>query len=365
MNFQIKTYTPPQLLEFINSEEFKHLENYPITRHRALSHINNPRSSETDKILYIAFEQNKIVGYRLIMVDSINIDNQSEKFGWYSCVWVHPQKRGSGIAKKLVELSLKDWGNSIIFQGPVTASKNLYTSTNVFNEVFISGLRAYSRFDSNEVITSKKPNLKPFSFLFKLTDGAFNFFVDSFSSKRNSPNNTEVITEIDDEVFEFIQKHQASNLFKRTKSEFNWIINYPWVLSSNTIDHVSANYHFSSIAKDFRLINIKFYNKNQVIEGFVTLQIRDKHLSVFHAYFNKSQAENVLNYIYYIIKKDKTNSFSVYNQELINLINNNPNPFIYKKTLKRGFYYSKNFEHYFKKNPQLSFEAGDGDMIFT
>ena len=102
MNYQIKTYTPPQLLEFINSEEFKHLENYPITKHRALSHINNPRSSDSDKILYIAFENNKVIGYRLIMVDSININNRSEKIGWYSCVWVHPNKRGYGIAKKLV-----------------------------------------------------------------------------------------------------------------------------------------------------------------------------------------------------------------------------------------------------------------------
>lgn len=365
MTFNIKTYTPPQLLEFINSEEFKHLENYPITRHRALSHINNPRSSDTDKILYLAYENDKIVGYRLIMVDSINIDNQPEKIGWYSCVWVHPKKRGTGIAKQLVEFSLKDWNNNIVFQGPVTASKNLYTSTNIFNEVFISGLRAYSRFDCNEVITSKKPTLKPLSFLFKFADGFMNLFIDSFGSQIKCPNNTEVISEIDDEVFQFIQQYQSTNLFKRSKSEFNWILNYPWIISSNTIDHVSANYHFSSIAKDFRFINVKFYNDKKEIEGFITLQIRDKHLSVFNAYFKKSQTSTVINYIYHIIKKYKTNSFSIYNKNLIDYIVKNPNPFVYKKTLKRGFYYSKNFEHYFKKNPQLSFEAGDGDMIFT
>ncbi|MCB9363045.1 MAG: GNAT family N-acetyltransferase [Flavobacteriales bacterium] len=365
MTFQIKTYTPPQLLEFINSEEFKHLDNYPITRHRALSHINNPRSSDTDKILYIAFEQNKIVGYRLIMVDSITIDNQTEKVGWYSCVWVHPQKRGASIAKKLVEISLKDWGNNIIFQGPVTASKNLYTSTNLFNEVFITGLRAYSRFDSNEVITSKKPSLKPFSFLFKIADGFMNLFIDSFSTSTSCPANVEVVNEIDDETIHFIEQHQNTNLFKRSKAEFNWIFNYPWVLASNTLDHVSANYHFSSIAKDFRYLNIKFYNDNKEIAGFVTLQIRDKHLSVFNAYSDESQTSTIINYIYHIIKKNKTSSFSIYNRNLIDYILNNPNPFIFKKSLKRGFYYSKNFEHYFKKNPQLSFEAGDGDMIFT
>lgn len=367
MDFQIKTYTPPQLLEFINSEEFKHLDNYPITRHRALSHINNPRSSDTDKILYIAFENSKVVGYRLIMVDNIIINNTPEKIGWYSCVWVHPNKRGTGIAKKLVEISLTDWGNNIIFQGPVTESKNLYISTNIFNEVFITGLRAYIRFDINEVMNAKYPKLKPFSFLFKLSDNFFNVFIDLFSSlKPNKPlsDNIEFVTDIDNELDIYIQKHQAKNLFKRSKSDLNWILQYPWILSSNTTDHISKNYYFSSIAKKFEFIIAKIYNSTNQIDGFVMLQIRNNHLTVELAYFEKNQVKVVVELIYYILKQHKINVISIYEKDLIEHMSI-ANPFIFKKQLKRGFYYSKNFEHYFKKNPQLSFEAGDGDMIFT
>ncbi len=366
MSFEIKTYTPPQLLEFINSEEFKHLENYPITRHRALSHINNPRSSDTDIILYIASENDKIVGYRLIMVDDIIVNEQKEKIGWYSCVWVHPQKRGTGIAKKMVDISLSDWNNNIIFQGPVAASKNLYTSTNVFNERFITGLRAYSRFDLNEVMLAKKPFLKPLSFLFKFTDGFFNLFIDSFSSPSTViPENIEFVKEIDNETEEFIKMNQSNNLFKRNKTDLNWILNYPWILSSNELDRVSANYHFSSVAKKFEFLNVKFYDEQHKLAGFVMLQLRNKHLTVHTASFEVSQLKNIVELIYQVIRKYKTNSFSVYNKDITDYISRNKNPFIFKKELKRGFYYSKNFEHYFKKNPRLSFEAGDGDMIFT
>lgn len=368
MNFEIKTYTPPQLLEFINSEEFNYLGNYPITRHRALSHINNPRGNETDKILYLALEEEKIVGYRLIMIDSIVLDGKPEKIGWYSCVWVHPKKRGSGIAKKLVEISLADWNNNIIFQGPVAASKKLYVSTNVFNEVFITGLRAYTRFDFNEVISAKIPTLKSLSFIFKLTDDFLNLFVDAISSSKpttEKSNNIQFVNEIDDEIDNFIKKHQQHNLFKRTKTELNWILNYPWILSSDTIDRVSANYHFSSIAKRFEFFNVKFYKTENQLAGFVMLQLRNNHLTVHTAYFEQSQVKTIVELIYQIIKENKINSFSIYNNELIQYMISNPNPFIFKKSLKRGFYYSKNFEHYFKKNPQLRFEAGDGDMIFT
>jgi GNAT superfamily N-acetyltransferase len=368
MSFEIKTYTASQLLEFINSEEFNHLENYPITHHRALSHINNPRGNKTDKLLYLALENEKIVGYRLIMADTIIINDKPEKIGWYSCVWVHPNKRGSGIAKKMVEISLTDWNNNIIFQGPVTASKNLYVSTNVFNEVFITGLRAYTRFDFNEVLSAKLPRLKSLSFVFKSVDTFLNLFVDTFSSSKlnnNKSSHIEFVKEIDDEIDHFIKKHQQNNLFKRTKTELNWILKYPWILNSDTIDRISANYHFSSIAKRFEFFNVKFFDAENHLAGFVMLQLRNKHITIHTAYFDPSQIKPIVELIYQIIKKNKTNSFSVYNDELVNYMISNPNPFIFKKSLKRGFYYSKNFEHHFKKNPQLRFEAGDGDMIFT
>lgn len=365
MNFLIKTYTPPQLLEFINSEEFKHLENYPITRHRALSHINNPRSNDTDKILYIAFQNNAIIGYRLIMVDAIRVEENNEKIGWYSGVWVDPKKRGQGIAKKLVELSLKDWNNNIIFQGPVVASKNLYTHTTLFNEVFITGLRAYARFDFEHVAAAKAPSLKPFSFIFKTTDRFLNFFVDSFSTPKKCPDRVQLVDEVDDEIVNLLQQHQSTNLFKREKIDFNWILKYPWVLSSDKVDPVSKRYYFSSIAKKFKLINAKFYNENKKMTGFVMFQIRDQHLSIQTAYFEPSQTKAIIDFTYYLIREHKVNFFSVYHQQLVKHIQTHPHPFIFTKTLRRGFYYSKNLAHYFKKNPQLSFEAGDGDMIFT
>lgn len=84
------------------------------------------------------------------------------------------------------------------------------------------------------------------------------------------------------------------------------------------------------------------------------LQLRNNHLTVHTAYFEQSQVKTILELIYQIIKDNKSNSFSIYNNELIQYMISNPNPFIFKKSLKRGFYYSKNFEHYFKKKSPTS-----------
>tara|TARA_B100000809_G_scaffold244431_1_gene270333 strand:- start:1928 stop:3040 length:1113 start_codon:yes stop_codon:yes gene_type:complete len=370
MDFSTKVYTTTSLLEFINSDSFKNLKNYPITIHRALSHINNPRADDDDKILYITSNNEEIVGYRLIMVDEIIIDNTKEKIGWYSCVWVNPNYRGKGIAKKLVQQSLKDWDNKIIFQGPVAASQKLYYSTGVFNKASLSGFRGYCRFDSNTIIKAKFPALKPTLFIFKTIDSLFNLFGDVLLKSKLSTNNLnkdliKVVSEVDEAINTFINSQNSNNLFKRGIQELNWILKYPWILEQDNMDEVSKNYYFSSVSKKFEYINVKFYNENKELEGFVIYQIRDEHISIQYASFTDNQTEQVVAMTKELIRTHKINFFSTFDTRLTNYFNKKSNPFLFKKPILRDYYYSKYFDHYFNENPNLTFESGDGDMIFT
>ena len=370
MDFYTKVYTTTTLLEFINSDSFKNLKNYPITRHRALSHINNPRAGTDDKILYITSHIEEIVGYRLIMVDEIIIDNTKEKIGWYSCVWVNPDYRGKGIAKKLVQQSLKDWDNKIIFQGPVKESQKLYYSTGVFNKVSLTGFRGYCRFDSNTIIKNKIPALKPLLFIFKAIDSLFNLFGDFILKSKLAANNLnkdliKVVSEVDKETTNFINSQNSNNLFKRDQKELNWILKYPWILEQDYIDEVSKNYYFSSVSKTFKYINVKFYNEIKELEGFVIYQIRNEHISIQYASFTDKQTEQVAAMTKELIGTHKINFFSTFDTRLTNYFNKKSNPFLFQKTILRDYYYSKNFDHYFNENHNLTFEAGDGDMIFT
>jgi GNAT superfamily N-acetyltransferase len=370
MDFSTKVYTTKTLLAFINSDEFKGLENYPITRHRALSHLNNPRADAEDKILYITTHHNKIVGYRLILVDKIIIGNQHEKIGWYSCIWVNPNYRGKGIAKKLVQQSLKDWDNKIIFQGPVAASQKLYDSTGTFNKASLKGFRGYCRFDSTSILTNKMPSLKPVLFLFKIMDTVFNWFGDvvlksKLSSTKLNKNLTAVVTEVDQEINAFISLNNQNNLFKRNQIDLNWILKYPWILEQDHMDEVSKNYYFSSVSKKFEYVNVKFFNENKELEGFVSYQIRNEHLSIQYASYQDQQIEQVVAMTKELMSTHKINYFSTFEPRLTAYFNKKSSPFLFHKTILRAYYYSKKFEHYFNENPTLTFEAGDGDMIFT
>ena len=86
----------------------------PISRHRAWSHIRNPRVSENDVILVLAMVNGKMAGYLGVLADHIFLNNQKEKAGWLSCMWVDPEVRGQGIAKQLLNRVLERWDNRIL-----------------------------------------------------------------------------------------------------------------------------------------------------------------------------------------------------------------------------------------------------------
>ena len=203
-----------------------------------------------------------------------------------------------------------------------------------------------------------------------MADTVFNLFGDAVLKSKLSSNKlnkklTETVSEIDEETNIFINTNNQSNLFKREKTDINWILKYPWVLEQNYIDEISKNYYFSSVDKKFEYVSVKFYNDNKEVEGFVIYQIRNKHLSIQFASFKNEQIEQIVAMTKELIKTHKINFFSTFNKELTNYFNKKSSPFLFKKTILRDFYYSKNFEHYFTENPSLTFEAGDGDMIFT
>ena len=97
----IVTLNKSQLLQFINSDEFNTLPNIPISYIRAVSHINNPRANENDVLLILIYLDFGLAGYLGIVPDLIFKNDKPEKIGWMSCIWVHQNARGKGLAKTL------------------------------------------------------------------------------------------------------------------------------------------------------------------------------------------------------------------------------------------------------------------------
>ena len=85
---EIRLLNKQLLSEFINSREYQKLKHLPISKHRAISHIKNPRANDTDILLLLAFQNKQLVGYLGVLPEQIINNNKVEKWGWLSCLWI-------------------------------------------------------------------------------------------------------------------------------------------------------------------------------------------------------------------------------------------------------------------------------------
>ena len=106
------------LLNFIQSDLYLNSHHYPISKIRATSQFQNPRAKPEDEVLFTIYENNELIAYLGVLPDNIyfkvnNLNNHLEHVGWLSCIWVHDEFQGKGLAMKLFpSLSERLNGNS-------------------------------------------------------------------------------------------------------------------------------------------------------------------------------------------------------------------------------------------------------------
>lgn len=357
------TFNKSELLQFINSDEFKTMPDVPISYIRAVSHINNPRANESDILLILVYNDFGLAGYLGIMPDLIFIDSKPQKIGWMSCIWVHENARGKGIAKKLTLKAIELWDNKIILTEYTPIAYNLYKTLNLFNVLTNkNGIRIFRRSCISSVLTSRYSKLHLIKPFFKLLDFLVNLIFDLFNNKKtlisDKNSSIEEITKTDNELESYIKQHFASNLFNRNKLELNWILDFPWVKQTKNISTESVTYQFTSEAKQFKNICYKISN-NSIIVGFIMLTIRDNHLKTPYIYIEKGFENFAVKIINNVMIDNKINLLTTYNQSIINNVISELS-FLYRKKIKRTYLTTIEIE-----TNQNFIQDGDGDCAFV
>lgn len=362
---EIKLLNKQQLTQFLNSNEFEQLAFLPISHHRALSHLNNPRLREADVILLLAYEGTELLGYLGVLPEDLRINDKIEHGGFLSCLWIHPNARGKKIAQKLLDECFKCWDSRILVTEFTASAKGLYDKTGIFKDLVVKeGLRVYLKSELARILPEKKAIFKKFRFALSASDALINLFANFKTWVIRKPLldfEFERITEISDELEDFISIHQQNELFARKKNELNWILNFPWVLNGiNSYTH-SDKYHFSSVAQKFMNLPYLIRNEHGEITAFLMFTNRDGRLKLPYCYFNEGNKEKVLNLINYVILSENCKTFTTFNpflteSKILSSVG------FYKKTVKRHYIISKvfpNIEHTFEV------QDGDADCVFT
>jgi len=371
---QVKPILHKDLLCFIASEAYQKSPFLPISRHRGLSHANNPRALPDDLVLVMVFENDKMLGYLGVLPDDLyflDADGlyQKEHVGWLSCMWVNPELRGKGIAKILINNVFEAWEQRILVTEFTPAAKGLYDRTAQFVDLAKpNGLRAYLRLNLAYLLPAKnRERWEKFSGLLKFTDRFFNFFnsirLGLFAC---SGQNFSYISEIDEEAWQFVQKHRSEKeLMRRDATDLRWIVKNTWLLSGAIEDEATKRYHFSSIAKHFSFLNIKVYNKEGALVAFLILSLRDKNIKIPYCYIAPGAVATAAKVVEQHLRELKMDMLTVFHPELVAYWQTEKGAFFMRRKMQRHYIISKVFGNALQKQGQVAIQDGDADAAFT
>jgi GNAT superfamily N-acetyltransferase len=367
---EIKTYTNKELKGFIASSEFQTLGVLPVSSIRAISYHHNPRADREDVVLYLAYHQKQLIAYRLILPDTLHTKGEVLKIGWFSCLYVVPEQRGSGIGRQLTQRAVDDWGGLNAVYDPAVNPTHLYhTVGNLERYPGPIGLKAYLGFNFQQLWKARRRRIPLVNLLLKCADCVLNALNEvRLSTWKRKMNQQEgeayvYINEIDDETALFIKQHQANELSKRGQQELNWIIKHPWIVTSTSYRDEAIRYHFSLQENEFNYLIIKVLNNTEVV-GVLMLQFRNRQLKIPYCYLMNGHESQAVDIIYLHMLKSNASTLTVFNAQLVAAIKAKKHPFWLLRNKFKPLYLSKKLVEKIDSKTGR-FQDGDGDNVFT
>jgi GNAT superfamily N-acetyltransferase len=362
---EIRIYTTGDILEFVSSEHFSKLKHTPISKHRALSYAHNPRSEASDKILFVAFENDEVAGYIGALPEKIFTHGEWKRMTWLSCFWVDPQFRGKNISKQLFDLAMKSWDETAMITNISPGTLKIYKRMSYFHSpITKTGIRGYLRFNLAEVLPQRGGAFETLKPLFKSIDFVFNLFnsirlVFYPGYKMDKGIGYEYIDEIGEEAEALINKVNQTYLNRRGKAELEWITRYPWVLEQEE-DADNRRYYFSSVSKRFIYQQVEFHDRTGKVRAFIMISIRNHSLTVPYVFYDPGMEHVIVRFLFNVMLDYSLNMLTVFHPELVKEIHKSRSPFLFKKKIIRPYFLPKTLDI-----SEPVFQDGDGDCVFT
>ncbi|HOO38715.1 MAG TPA: GNAT family N-acetyltransferase [Deltaproteobacteria bacterium] len=365
---KILHYTVNDLQKKLHESDFWSTDILPITKHRALSHIHNPRAHGDDAVLFVGYNNGDIIGYLGVLPDKIYLEDKAHTMAWGSTLWVDPKHRGNRIGQLLVSTASQYYdicSSGVTWSGKMVAD----TSGNFMTLKTSKGVAFLMRSCCSYVLPKQFKRLRRIRPAFTIIDRTVNNLVElySFFGKRGKtgfrPGNIEFITEIDEQTDRFIRQHNNNALSKRTAQELNWIIKYPWIIPAPRRDTAQNRYFFSSTSPRFFYLNVKVFDVNGNMAGFVMFKVKDNILSIPFAYFTDEAIDDIIYLICSIVFEMKIDIFITYQNEIIEKFSTNHLPYLYKKDLTLLYHKPNKLKDF--DFSRCVFQDGEGDSAFT
>jgi GNAT superfamily N-acetyltransferase len=367
MKLSIKNIILGELDSYINSDEFKVSDFAPISRIRALSHSHNPRADQSDYCLFLAYDNQKIIGYLGAITDWLFDDKEKYKVYWLSCMWVLPDYRRHGVALKLLQHSCAIFEGNVLITNFIPSSRAAFDKTQLFTDfTALRGIRAYVKFDLNNILPRKNNFSRKISPILHFIDLFLNLPVwlklKITQANFYTPCTFDEIEVFDKKLKQFIAENISESTFRRGAIELEWMKNYPWIRKVKQISKETSKYYFSQEGRDFRQWFLKVEDKGKIV-GFLMLTLYRGELKTPYLIYDEKYTKEIASIIAQTIINEKVCTFIGYDKK-VNTLLQKSGLFMHTRQSEYGFLISKTLKDKLSDNSPVLFD-GDGDGGFT
>lgn len=231
---KIEQFTVKDLREGLANRVWSE-ERFAIPEERAIAQINNPRAIDSDVVLFVGYEEDKVIGSLGVIPDFLFANGEKTKFGWLNNWNGAADKSHAGIGALLFLGAASAYRNSIGVSGFTEAARRVYEGSKKFVTLKEKhGVSFYIRSNSAEIVTLRFPKLLSLGPLFKIADKLLNQLVNFRLSRwqarhcRREEFSVTYLDGIDGETDAFIKRVRSQELFMRGADELNWMKEYRW-----------------------------------------------------------------------------------------------------------------------------------------
>lgn len=346
-----------ELAAFLESDLYLQSTHCPISRHRAISQVNNPQANPEDVALVLAVEEEQIVGYIGLLPDKIG----EEKVYWNSCWWASEDHRTVALPLLLEFLKVAD--KRILLTDMPPHTEQIIRKLKIAKIINLpAGMVGYIGVKLADWLPARVSFLTRFKRLLQMMDSMLNtLFKIYFKLRIAKPTiSTTPIEQFTYHDESFMNLHSSGELIRRSPEGLMWILNYPWVLTKGTAPYQYDHYYFTAVAKKARFELVRLQKNNRLI-AILYLRVINDQLVAPYIYCDKDDIEEIARFLMHKMLEEACTNILVYNQLLKEALLREGS-FLFKKEVARNFAWHPSINHLMNENIQL--QDGDGDVAF-
>lgn len=340
-NIEVKIYTIRDLKDWIYRGADNGLSTSLISNARALALTQNPYAEDSYPAIAVAYEGTKAVGYTAALAEKWK--GKSIFFG--TTGFIDASMRGKGVGTRLYSTMMQvcnnQWFASDSAPAALTISKKTGLAIYYFN-------RYYLNFTHNQSLNSllmakivQRANKKALSNL-------------------NPSTRLELIRYIDDKTYMFIEQHAEHDIFHRSQSMLNWILQSPFKASAPADVAAYSNYAFTVALPQYTIYAFRVIKENKLI-GFAMFRLNMGDMTLLYLYKDDAHADDVYASLVKHILYQHITRFCTFDKGLIDYYNQSGAKSMNSKS--RTLQISLSVPEDVKIDPSMAIQGGDGDMF--